>query len=192
MKTLNLEAYFFSIENIGLKEIKGPENNRLIELSHYLTKISGPNPQGVDVDSTIPWCSSWMNLCFVVANMRANPRAAIDMLTKRKIVRSVIDEIISISQIGMIRDTQKEVIEPTWSAASKSWDQWGEEIPFEQARRGDVVRLIRDGGGHVAFLDEDELGTLSLRILGGNQSDMVCSSNRYMKSRLVTVRRAKI
>lgn len=69
---------------------------------------------------------------------------------------------------------------PTYSAAAKSWLDWG--IPLDGAREGAITIVQRksaSGGGaagtpsgfHVGFLVSDSTG--SLRLLGGNQSNQV-------------------
>lgn len=187
---INLEAYLFTIENIGLAEIKGAKDNRMIEVAHRLTNIEGAKG-GTDTDS-IPWCSSWVVLAIVCANIRRNPKRAFEMLKARGLEDSVIKECFEYAKKSWddrTIETGVPVIPPTWSANSKSWDTWGQSVSFDQARRGDVVRLTRDGGGHVAFLDEDSLGKIMLTLLGGNQSDKICSANYYSRTRLVHVRR---
>jgi hypothetical protein len=186
------EAYNFTLKYVGTKEVVGPDNNPMITIAHHLCGLSIENPT-IDVDSSIPWCSSWVNLAIVCACIRRNPKRAVEMLQKRGIKSTVIVKCFLYAKMSlsyMNIDTGEEIVAPTWSANSKSWDTWGVAIPFDQAQRGDLVRLTRDGGGHISFLDEDSLGILSLKILGGNQSDQVCSSNRYSKTRLVHVRRA--
>lgn len=189
---INREAYDFTREYIGTKEIDGPQNNRMVVVAHRLTNMSSANPKG-DVDSSIPWCSSWVVLAIVCANIRRNPKRAIEMLERRGIELSVIKECFVYAKVNFDVmkqvDTLVPVVPPTWSASSKSWDTWGQAVSFDQAQRGDIVRLTRDGGGHVAFLDEDSLGKIMLTLLGGNQSNKVCSSNSYARTRLVHVRR---
>lgn len=188
---INKEAYDFTREFIGLKEITGPKDNRMIEVAHRLCKIEGP--KGGEHTDEIPWCSSWVVLAIMCANIRRNPKRAIEMLERRGIELPVIKECFKYAKVDF--DTKKDidtlvpVVPPTWSASSKSWDTWGQSVPFEYATRGDIVRLTRDGGGHVAFLDEDSLGKIMLTLLGGNQSNKVCSSNYYSRTRLVHVRR---
>ena len=185
------EAYNLAREYVGLKEIAGPENNLLIVLAHDLCGIR-PQTTTHDIDSTIPWCSSWVNLCIVGANARRNPKATWDGLARKGFTNSVIRMVFDFAKVPQqtrATDTGLNIYNPTWSAASKSWDTWGVSIPFEKAQRGDIIRFTRDGGGHVAFLDEDSLGKIMLTVFGGNQADTVSSSNMYARSRLVQVRR---
>jgi hypothetical protein len=187
---ISRDAYNLAREYVGLKEIDGTENNPIIALAHHLCRISVIDPTS-DVDSSIPWCSSWVNLCVVGANARRNPKGTADMLRKKGFTGVTIAKVFEFAKVPIQFtniDTGVEIIEPTWSANSKSWDTWGESMPFEHAERGDIIRFTRDGGGHVAFLDEDSLGKVMLSVFGGNQSNKVSSSNMYARSRLVHVR----
>jgi uncharacterized protein (TIGR02594 family) len=64
--------------------------------------------------------------------------------------------------------------EGTDSAWAKSWLNWGKAI--QKPRRGCVVILTREGGGHVGFYMGGTKTTIT--VLGGNQSDEVNQSNR--------------
>jgi hypothetical protein len=189
---ISREAYNLAREYVGLKEIDGPKNNHIIALAHHLCRISVLDPM-TDVDSTIPWCSSWVNLCVVGANARRNPQGTADLLRSKGFTGVTIMRVFEFAKVPELLiniNTGIEVVTPTWSASSRSWDKWGASVPFEKAQRGDIIRLTRDGGGHVAFLDEDILGKVMMSVFGGNQSNQVCSSNMYARSRLVQVRRA--
>jgi len=185
------EAYSFTTEYVGLKEIVGPNDERMIEVAHRLCKVEGPKG-GLSTDE-IPWCSSWANLAIVCANIRRNPKKSIEMLKDKGIEESLIVECFKYSkmeyEINKALDTLKPLVPPTWSASSLSWDNWGNEVPHDKARRGDIVRIKRQGGGHVAFLDEDSPGVVVLKLLGGNQKDSICSVN-FLRTGLVTIRRS--
>lgn len=187
---ISREAYNISREYEGLKEVDGPDNNPIIELAHKVCHIS----QTGDVDSSIPWCSSWVNLCVLAACCRINPQEAYVQLSKKyelntDTVRRIFELAkVHTSMIGI--NTKKKIELPTFSAASKSWDTWGEYVPVEKAQRGDILRLSRDGGGHVCFLDEDTVGLVMMKVMGGNQSNKVCSSSGYARARLLHVRRS--
>lgn len=186
------EVYAVSSEYLGLSEISGPKDNRMIEVAHRLCNVEGDS--GGSSTDEIPWCSSWIVLCMVLANIRRNPHRSDLVLKARKIPGSVIDELFSYAKVPLASrevDSGKEFIHPTWSASSKSWDSWGVEVPNGQAQRGDLLRLTRDGGGHITQMDEDKLGLIMLKCLGGNQSNKVTSSTSYLRSRLVHIRRAK-
>lgn len=189
---INFEAYQFTKEYVGLAEIAGPKDNRMIEVAHRLCKIEGP--QGGPNTDEIPWCSAWVVLAVVCANIRRNPKRATEMLQRRGMEEKIIMECFGFAKVNYekhkTKDTMIPVVPPTWSADSTSWDTWGRSVPIDQARRGDIIRLTRKGGGHVAFLDSDKIGMLFIDLLGGNQSNKVCSSNGYyLKSRLVQIRR---
>lgn len=72
----------------------------------------------------------------------------------------------------------------TGSAAARSWLTWGS--PVAKPRRGCVVVLARDGGGHVGFFIRATLDG-RLVLLGGNQADQV-SERAYPRERLLGFR----
>lgn len=187
------EVYAFQTEYIGLKEIVGREDTRAIEISHRLCNVEGD--KGGGYTDEIPWCSAWITFCMVCVNIRRNPAYSIKILQQRKISENMIKELFAFAKVDYMKmkdiNTNVSFVQPTWSADSKSWDKWGYEVPNAEAKRGDLLRLTRDGGGHITQMDEDKLGLVFLKCLGGNQSNKVCSSNSYVRSRLVRIRRAK-
>lgn len=185
------EAYNLAREYVGLKEVPGKGNAPEVALAHHLCGLSILEPT-TDVDSTIPWCSSWVNLCLIGANARINPAATRELLTKKGFNQATVHRVFQFAKVPIefrSINTQLPIYAPTWSANSKSWDTWGRAIPIEHAQRGDLLRLTRDGGGHICWLDEDTPGKVMLTVFGGNQSNQVCSSNLYARTRLVHVRR---
>jgi uncharacterized protein (TIGR02594 family) len=77
---------------------------------------------------------------------------------------------------------QRAGVKGTRHAAARSYTAWGREtIP----RKGAIVVLKRDGGGHVGFLDRREGD--QLYIIGGNQTNRV-SVAAYPDSRLLDYR----
>lgn len=78
----------------------------------------------------------------------------------------------------------------TSSLAARSYLDWGQEVPLDNAQKGDIVVLwrgSRDGWqGHVAFLDRIEGNMVYL--LGGNQGNKV-SVAPYPIERVLGVRR---
>lgn len=74
-------------------------------------------------------------------------------------------------------------IEPTRSAAARSWLSWGLDLDPTRRKRGAVVILTRKGGAHVA-LDTGETGASGGWLLcGGNQGNRV-SIAPYAESRV--------
>lgn len=190
--SINKEAYLICLSFLGQKEIDGLKNNPIIEVAHALTKISSETPKG-DVDSSIPWCSSWVVFCIMLANIRRNPGASYLALKNRNHSNAFIKKVFDFAGVDFSlqnKNTGLSFVPPTWSANSKSWDTWGYAVSPSEAKRGDLVRFTREGGGHIAFLDEDSMGRLFVKVVGGNQNNMVCSSNSYSRLRVVHVRRA--
>ena len=72
----------------------------------------------------------------------------------------------------------------TDSAWARSWLQWG--VPTDKPREGCIVVLERgEGSGHVGFYVSST--PTEIRLLGGNQSDMVRESS-YPRERLMGYR----
>lgn len=191
--SINKDAYLFTLEYMGVKEIEGPQDNPMIEVAHQLTKYE--SEKGAKYSDEVPWCSSWVVLALVCAAIRRNPKAAYDMLKGRGHSDAFISKVFAYAKVSFeyrTHNTGTLISRPTFSASSLSWDKWGEAVDPKNAKRGDLVRFTRNGGGHIAFLDEDSMGRLFVRVLGGNQSNMVCSSNSYARLRVVHVRRSNI
>jgi len=75
---------------------------------------------------------------------------------------------------------------PAYFQAAAKWRQWGTQIAFKSAQRGDVIVLTRTGGFHVAILSG--LTKTGAKVIGGNQGDAL-SIAEYPWSRVVAVRR---
>ena len=70
------EAYLLSLSYEGTKEIQGADDNPLVVLAHVAAKYFSPKVKdSVDVDA-VPWCSSWVCLCIIGANIIRNPWGA--------------------------------------------------------------------------------------------------------------------
>lgn len=81
-------------------------------------------------------------------------------------------------------------VKGTGSLMARSFLRWGETIPFNQARPGDIVVFPRGDSktqGHVAFFLR-EVGDAWIEVIGGNQSNAVTIA-RYPKRSLLGVRR---
>lgn len=62
---------------------------------------------------------------------------------------------------------------PVRYASAKAWLDWGEPCG---ADLGAVAVLLRDGGGHVGFVDAVSQDGRYIRLVGGNQGDAVSAS----------------
>jgi uncharacterized protein (TIGR02594 family) len=73
---------------------------------------------------------------------------------------------------------------------AKSYLEWGEDVPIDEAQEGDICVFWRGSPdaatGHVAFYVSH--GSSQVMVLGGNQSDSV-SIAPYDRRRLLSVRR---
>lgn len=190
------EAYLLSLSYAGEKEIKGTGDNPLIELAHIASKyFKSTVKASVDTDA-VPWCSSWVCLCIIGANIKRNPWGAYRWL-ETSFDHETIKKFFKFARVKLdvhpsnLPNTLAPIVFPKVSASSLSWDTWGEAVDISNAKRGDLVRFTRDGGGHIAWLDEDAIGKVWVRCHGGNQDDQVCSKN-YARYRLKHVRRHKL
>lgn len=93
--------------------------------------------------------------------------AGIDWYTKDEIPWCAVFVNAMLSIIG---------VPGTLSAMARSFLRWGEAVPINNIRPGDIVVFPRDSAGpdagHVAIVQRVEGGTVFC--IGGNQSDMVC------------------
>ncbi|MNJ94827.1 hypothetical protein D3C87_125300 [compost metagenome] len=176
------------------KEIPGKVDHPWIKAAHNLCGIHGK-----DIDATVPWCSSGMNLEVVGEGLKRNAGRMIKHLLDKGRKSSLIQEICDLYSVDYtLRDNGLEVELPALSAAAKSWREIGVDVPFADAQRGDYLVFKRYNkwgkvvGHHIAVLDEDKLGRVFVRALGCNQSNKICSSNTYLRSSLVSVRRSRV
>ncbi len=81
-----------------------------------------------------------------------------------------------------------ERMPPDKYLAALAWSNWGQVVAPTDILVGDVVVLVREGGGHVFLatgVSEDRKWIMGV---GGNQSDTVCFAE-FEASRLYAVRR---
>lgn len=79
----------------------------------------------------------------------------------------------------------------TDSKAARSWLKWGEAVPRDEWREGDVIVFKRAGSswkGHVGFL-VDWQGARPM-VLGGNQNDRLSIGTPYSFNAVLGVRRS--
>lgn len=83
---------------------------------------------------------------------------------------------------------QETGFESTRSAAARSWENFGDE---GDGSIGDIAVFTRQGGGHVAFVNQPyKKGDKTINILGGNQHNCLCVEDRD-SSTLLSIRRFK-
>lgn len=172
---------------VGVTEVSGPKDHPWVVLAHQLTGIASKTKPGTSIDE-IPWCSSGQNLINLQVNFKLNPQATIDQMKRKKIPDALIIRVQDYAGVtdDMIKDTGEKIAEPTWSAAAISWNTWGTQISPKNWKKGTLAVLTRDGGNHVAAMESATQNNLVL--LGGNQSNMICSSANYALSRLISIR----
>jgi uncharacterized protein (TIGR02594 family) len=85
---------------------------------------------------------------------------------------------------------ERSGLRSTRALNARSYLDWGEAVPIEDAKPGDIVVFWREDPnswkGHVGFFSRDAGG--SLEVLGGNQSDAV-NVQIYSEDKLLGVRR---
>lgn len=185
MKTINQHTLEVMRRFEGITEFAGASDCPIIVMAHKLCRI-----EDKDHIDEIPHCSSDMNLCMVLANIERNPHAAFTRLREKGFSTEFIDSLFGLvnHSIKALYPTEFPWVEPTWSAAAKSWKNVGVEIKLEDAQEGDFVVFVRDGGHHIAHFIKFN-GMLYVEVFGGNQNNKFCLSDKYLKSRIVAVRR---
>lgn len=175
---------------IGIKEIAGVQDNPWIVNAHRLCSITGK----ASVDE-IPWCSSGMNRIVCEVMFQVNPARTAKILKARGVQQSMIQKLADAVSADINFDSGAKVFIPMLSAAASSWKTFGEAVKISEAQLGDFVVLVRRNwrgkiiGHHIALLDEAKMGMIYSRLLGCNQSNMLCSSNSYLRVNVVAVRR---
>ena len=81
-----------------------------------------------------------------------------------------------------------ERMPPDKYLAALAWANWGKVVPTSDIRVGDVIILVRNGGGHVFLAAGVSQDGKRIMGIGGNQSDKVCFSE-FDAARLYAVRR---
>lgn len=177
MKQLKL-AYEIAKSQIGVKEKDGNEHNPQIIEYHIASVLKATT------DET-PWCSSFVNWCFLMSAILLNPAEALNLLYTNRYSKVEIDLFMArayqiaqmlgypVSDIENKTQTGEPVTLGTTSALARSWLTFG--VESKDLAQGDLVIISRgsDGiSGHVGFVDH--VGLTFVDILGGNQADSVC------------------
>ncbi len=68
------------------------------------------------------------------------------------------------------------------------YKNWGYEVPIEEIQLGDIVGLIRDGGGHVGIAIAWSKDKNTIFLMGGNQSNSF-NISEFRKDRIAFARR---
>ena len=181
------------LKDVGIAEIPGAGDHPQIVLAHELTKVirQGLDPAGPEKIDEIPWCSSMMNLWMIRTCYRLNPGRTLSWLREKRFLAVTIGHLVQDTRMRIFADHPEdngvEIPQPTWKAGAMSWSTWGKPVDKKDYQPGDICVFTRTGGGHVALY----MGKTFLTIvaLGGNQTNKVCQSSSYLKTRLVTVRR---
>ncbi|MBA4091327.1 TIGR02594 family protein [Sphingomonas sp. VDB2] len=72
--------------------------------------------------------------------------------------------------------------------AALAWSNWGQVVPPKEIQVGDVIVLVRNGGGHVFLAVGVSADGKRIMGIGGNQRDRVCFAD-FDAARLYAVRR---
>lgn len=187
------ELLITAIRDIGLEEIKGPKDHPKILLAHRITGMNDSlADDSRDIDA-IPWCSSMMNLWVLQTGMRINPGRVIGWMKKREFPDTIIAAVGSYEGLLKtpnwlsISDNGINIPQPTWTAWALDWASICSPVSPDAWRIGDWAVFSRDGGGHIALLLRR--GWVFVNVLGGNQHDMVCEADTYLRAKLVAIRR---
>lgn len=190
---INVEAYEIT-KKLKVAEIPGPVDHPWVKLAHNLCGISGH-----DVDAKYAWCSSGMNMIIAGVCLKRNPGRVVNFLLKKGHSPDRITEFCNFFDVTYTTvDNGVEIALPKFSASAYSWTEYGGAVPFSEAKRADLLVFVRKDwknkviGHHISFLDADSLGKVFAQSLGCNQSNMICSSNKYLRMNLIAVRRARL
>lgn len=171
-------AYRVAQTQIGVKEKSGTTDDPKIVEYHQSCTLQA-------TDDETPWCSSFVNWCYIIAGMILNPGGMISLLKKLKYEESDITLFLkSAIEVNKITGDQNETVLlqraatgvpvkiGTRSAMARSWLNFGKKV--ESPKQGDIVVFERGNNGvsgHVGFIESD--GLTYINTLGGNQSNTV-------------------
>lgn len=171
-------AYKVAQTQRGVKEIAGIKHNPKI-IEYHQACILQAN------DDETPWCSSFVNWCYIIAGIIINPGMMIKLLNDGKYEQKDIDAFVkSATEVNAAILAQKttsitsaeflaeKVSLPTRNAMARSWLNFAK--PQDTPETGDIVIFERGNNGysgHVAFVHAVNL--MSIEALGGNQNDQV-------------------
>lgn len=170
-------AYEIAKKEMSLKvhEVFGTENNPQIVNYHGATTLLAQ-------DDETPWCSAFINWCFIVAGLVINAKEMTIMLEESGIPSQRIGHMREHAQLyaeyWAAFITDGAVVLPTLSALARSFLAFGNETT--NPKEGDLVIFKRKGSpqaGHVGFfVGKTHLGTM-IKVLGGNQKNEINISN---------------
>jgi len=188
-------AYRVAKTQLGQKEIIGPKANEQILHYHAATSLHANSDE-------VPWCSAFVNWCYIIAGLILNPAGMTKLLQKHKFSEVDIMKFqmsaIAANNILFLQDpqimkaigTSSPTLETgalvkigTRNPAARSWLGWGAKV--KTPKEGDLVCFTRgkDGwSGHIAFVSK--VGMTYIDCLGGNQSDKV-SIAPYARARVL-------
>lgn len=164
------QLYATAFSEIGQKELRGEENGRILQY-HDSTTL------GADEDE-IAWCASFLNWTLLQVWMKYLP----ERMDKNsyKVPKPVKDKMLETFYLRGKDYFPPEIYFspntlPTFSAAAKSFENWG--FPLSTPVKGCIVVVSRppnrDINRHVAIFSKiNSFGNVEL--LGGNQGDAVC------------------
>lgn len=188
MKTQMQLAYEVAKTQIGIAEIAGDGHNKKILEYGQSTDVQA------DTDE-IPWCSNFVNWCYIIAGIIQNPVLMRKLLTG-KYAENDIELFLNSAKLfakeknlsfNLGFATRIQVKLPTRSGSARSFQNFSKTSPAPQ--EGDIVVFWRDNPasykGHVAFLVKQ--GLTFVDVLGGNQSDKVCVA-AYTRARVLSYR----
>jgi uncharacterized protein (TIGR02594 family) len=171
-------AYKVAQTQRGVKEIAGIKHNPKI-IEYHQACILQAN------DDETPWCSSFVNWCYIIAGIIINPGMMINLLNDGKNEQKDIDAFVkSATEVNSAILAQKttsitsaeflaeKVSLPTRNAMARSWLNFAK--PQDTPEIGDIVIFERGNNGysgHVAFVNAVNL--MSIEAIGGNQNDQV-------------------
>ena len=168
-------AYYVALTQKNITEISGDKDNQKIVEYHQATTLKAQ-------DDETPWCSSFVNWCYIVAGLVGAREKMLMLLKAAKYSDKQIDMFMK-SADEYLKHAQRLDKEdlfmpqlPTRSAMARSWLLHGKRT--SSPKEGDLVCFARGNNGisgHIAFFKSR--GPIYVSAYGGNQGNMVCTSN---------------
>lgn len=182
-------AYQIAKTQIGVVETTGANATPKIIEYHQATSVQADSDE-------VPWCSAFVNWCYIVAGLILNPVQMRKLLTGKYSEGDIALFMASAKKLApkfmasydLSAATGVKVRLPTRAGNARSWQNFGQESANPE--EGDIVVLWRESAkswkGHVGFLVKKGLTYVDL--LGGNQGNKVTTAS-YSRTRVLNYRK---
>lgn len=178
-------AFYVAKTQEGQHEISGSKDNPKIIEYHQACTLQA-------TDDETPWCSSFVNWCYIIAGLLLNREAMLTLLRKAKYEERDIALFVASADAcgekiknsyGILWTEGINVKLPTRSALARSWAAFATRT--KNPKPGDIAVFERGNNGvsgHVGFVDS--LGLSYVNTRGGNQGNAT-SVAPYARMRVI-------